>query len=272
MGLNPLDWDLGNVPPGIAWGGIDEAGRGAWAGPVVAACAVLDPDTARKWAHVLRDMRDSKQVAPERREDLVRELKTVLPAWSVAEMDALAIDRENILEATLMAMRQTVADLDPRPRLVFVDGNRHPDTGILERTVVDGDTLSCAVACASLLAKTHRDARMREMDERYPGYGFAKHKGYGTPAHREALKALGACAIHRISFAPVARHQRIDEDLPHMLKESLERCDSVLELHCWVDVHLRPAYGRLKLVWVETLRRRYATKLAQLAYQEGLGE
>jgi ribonuclease HII len=271
MGVNPLDWDLGNVPPGIRWAGIDEAGRGAWAGPVVAAAVVLDPDTARKWGHVLRDMKDSKQVAPERREELARELKTVVPAWSVAEVDALAIDRENILEATLSAMRQAAQKLEVRPRLVLVDGNRHPDTGILERTVVDGDALSCAIACASLLAKTHRDARLRAMDDLFPGYGFAKHKGYGTAAHREALKALGACAIHRISFAPVARLQRIDEDLPHALKESLERCDSVLELQCWVDVHLRPAYGRMKLVWVETLRRRYAAKLAQFAYQEGLG-
>lgn len=268
--MNPLDWDLGNIPPGIAWGGIDEAGRGAWAGPVVAACAVLDQATAKKWAHVLREAKDSKQLTPEKRDTLASELKVILPAWSVAEMDAIAIDRENILEATMMAMRQTVEKLEVKPRLVLVDGNRHPHTGILERTIVDGDTYSCAVACASILAKTHRDARMRQLDEIYEGYGFAKHKGYGTPGHREALKALGACAIHRISFAPVIKHQQVDEDLPRQLKESLEHCDSVLELHCWVDVNLRPAYGKLKLIWVETIRRRYADKLAKLAYKEGL--
>ncbi len=270
MKLNPLDWDLGNVPPGIRWAGVDEAGRGAWAGPVVAACAVLDQAVVQKWPQVLREVRDSKQLAPERREALAAELKAVLPGWSVMEMDALAIDRENILEATLMAMRGAVSKVEPKPRLVFVDGNRHPDTGILERTIVDGDTLSCAVACASILAKTHRDTRMRELEELHHGYGFAQHKGYGTALHRERLEALGACAIHRLSFGPVARYQRVDEDLPRQLKESLERCDSVLELQCWVEVHLRPSYGRLKLVWVETLRRRYATKLAKLAYQEGL--
>lgn len=268
--MNPLDWDLGNIPPGIAWGGIDEAGRGAWAGPVVAACAVLDQATAKKWTHVLREVKDSKQLAEEKRDALAAELKMILPAWSVAEMDAIAIDRENILEATMMAMRQTVEKLEVRPRLVLVDGNRHPHTGILERTIVDGDTLSCAVACASILAKAHRDEKMRRFDDLYQGFGFARHKGYGTAVHQEALKAMGATAIHRISFAPVVKHQRVDEDLPRLLKESLEKCDSVLELHCWVDVNLRPAYGNLRLVWVETLRRRYADKLAQLAYKEGL--
>lgn len=268
--MNPLDWDLGNVPPGILWGGIDEAGRGAWAGPVVAACAVLDPPTVRKWAHVLREVKDSKQLTAEKREALATELKAILPAWSVMELDAMAIDRENILEATMMAMRGAADRADPKPRLVFVDGNRHPHTGILERTVVDGDSLSCAIGCASILAKTHRDARMRELDELHAGYGFAQHKGYGTARHRAGLEALGACPIHRISFAPVAKYQRVDEAVRKRLNESLERCDSILELHCWVDVHLRPAYGQLKRVWVESLRRRYADKLATFAYTEGL--
>jgi ribonuclease HII len=111
---------------------------------------------------------------------------------------------------------------------------------------------------------------MHQLDDLYDGYGFARHKGYGTAAHREALQAKGACAIHRISFAPVVKYQQVDDGLPHRLKVSLEQCDSVLELHCWVDVNLRPAYGKLKLIWVETLRRRYADKLAQLAYREGL--
>src|SRR5215472_11695963 len=102
--MNPLDWDLGNVPPGIVWGGIDEAGRGAWAGPVVAACAVLDHDAARRWGHVLREVKDSKQLSPDAREALAVELKAALPAYGIAEMDAFAIDRENILQATLHAM------------------------------------------------------------------------------------------------------------------------------------------------------------------------
>ena len=266
--MNLLDWDLGNVPPGIAWGGVDEAGRGAWAGPVVAACAVLDHAAINKWRHVLKDARDSKQMRPERRETLAAELKVVLPAYAVFEVDNLGIDRENILEATLMAMRGAVAQLEMRPRILFVDGNQAPKSGLPERLLVEGDATSCAVACASILAKTHRDALMRDREDFYPGYGFAKHKGYGTAMHREALRSLGPCAIHRISYAPVISSQRPDEAAREELLRSLEKCTSILELHAWVEVHLRPAYGKLKLVWVETLRRRYALLLARAAARE----
>ncbi len=268
--VNPLDWDLGNVPAGIAWGGVDEAGRGAWAGPVVAACAVLDAGAVHKWGHVLRSVRDSKQLSPDRREAMARELMSVLPAWSVAEVDALAIDRENILEATLSAMRQAVSSLALRPRLLLVDGNRAPLTGLPERLVVDGDAISCAIGAASILAKAHRDARMVELEERYPGYGFAQHKGYGTDLHRARMRELGVSPVHRISYAPVAALQVVDEPLRDSLRHSLESCATVADLQAWVEQALRPAYGRLKLVWVETLRRRYAERLAQLATQEGL--
>ncbi len=268
--INPLDWDLGNVPPGVAWGGVDEAGRGAWAGPVVAACAVLDGDTVRKWGHVLRGVRDSKQLKPERREVLARELKAILPAYGIAEFDALAIDRENILEATMMAMRQSVTELAIRPRILFIDGNRAPRTGLPERLVVEGDALSCAIGAASILAKAHRDALMGGLEETYPGYGFGQHKGYGTALHRAQIAELGVSPIHRISYAPVAALQRVDEDLRDALRLSLDRCASVAELQTWVVSELRPAYGRLKLVWVETLRRRYADRLVQLA--DGAGE
>ena len=263
--INPLDWDLGNVPPGVAWGGVDEAGRGAWAGPVVAACAVLDAETVRKWGHVLRGVRDSKQLKPERREALAAELKAILPSYGIAEVDSLAIDRENILEATMMAMRQSVANLALRPRILFIDGNRGPRSGLPERLVVDGDALSCAIGAASILAKAHRDALMIGMEEPYPGYGFGQHKGYGTALHRARLQELGVTSVHRISYAPVAALQRVDEDLRDALHHSLDRCTTVGELQAWVVSDLRPAYGGLKLVWVETLRRRYADRLAQLA-------
>ena len=268
--VNPLDWDLGNVPPGIAWGGVDEAGRGAWAGPVVAACAVLDPASVHKWSHVLRSVRDSKQLAPEKREALARELKSVLAAWAIAEVDALAIDRENILEATLMAMRQAVSDLAARPQLLLVDGNRAPRTGLPERLVVDGDAFSCAIGAASILAKAHRDAQMVELEAQHPGYGFAQHKGYGTALHRARLRELGVSPVHRISYTPVAALQQVDEALRDELRNSLEHCATIGELQAWVASGLRPAYGRLKLVWVETLRRRYAERLAQLAATDGL--
>lgn len=263
--MNPLDWDLGNVPPGIAWGGVDEAGRGAWAGPVVAACAVLDGATVAKWGHVLRKIRDSKQVEPERREAMALELKAILPGWCVAEADNLAVDRENILEATLAAMRKAAQGAAPRPRILFVDGNRAPKSGLVERLVVDGDALSCAVACASILAKTHRDAQMRASEGPHPGFGFARHKGYGTPEHRLALDARGPCPLHRLSFAPVAARIRPDEDLLARLRASLEAARTGPELQAWVETELRPGYGRLNLAWIEALRHRYADRLASLA-------
>lgn len=264
-GINPLEWDLGNVPPGIAWGGVDEAGRGAWAGPVVAACAVLDHQAVARWSHVLRSAKDSKKVSPEKREALAAELKLVLTAWAVAEVDNLAIDRDNILQATLEAMRQSVSAVPVKPRILFVDGDRAPRTGLLERLLVEGDATSCAVAAASILAKTHRDALMRAMEAALPGYGFSHHKGYGTPEHRLALKTLGTSAVHRLSYAPVAALQQVDERLRASLSRSLADCSSVGQLQDWVERELRPAYGCLKLVWVEELRRSYGGKLARLA-------
>ena len=263
--MNPLDWDLGNTPPGISWAGVDEAGRGAWAGPVVAACAVLDREVAGRWGHVLRAARDSKQLAPDRREALAAELRMVLPGWAVAEVDNLGIDRENILEASLSAMRQSVAALKARPRILLVDGDRAPRTGLPERLVVDGDALSCAIACASILAKTHRDALMRDLDGQLPGYGFARHKGYGTQVHRQALRALGASPAHRLSYAPVAALVRPEEGLRGSLMAQIELCGSVAELQAGVAHSLRPAYGRLRLAWVEALRARYGERLAVLA-------
>jgi ribonuclease HII len=196
---------------------------------------------------------------------LATELKAILPAYAIAEMDAMAIDRENILEATLMAMRQAVSNLAVRPRILFVDGNRAPRTGLPERLVVDGDALSCAIGAASILAKAHRDALMVGLETTHPGYGFDQHKGYGTALHRTRIAALGVSPIHRISYAPIRALQSVDEDLRDALHKSLDACRTVVELQAWVELDLRPVYGRLKLVWVETLRRRYADRLARFA-------
>jgi ribonuclease HII len=195
---------------------------------------------------------------------LAAELKSILPAYAIGELDALAIDRENILEATMMAMRQSVTNLSLRPRLLFIDGNRGPRTGLPERLVVDGDALSCAIGAASILAKAHRDALMIGLEEPHPGYGFGQHKGYGTALHRARLRELGVSPVHRISYAPVAALQQVDEELRTQLHHSLDACATVAALRTWVEQELRPAYGRLKLVWVETLRRRYADRLVQL--------
>jgi ribonuclease HII len=266
--VNPLDWDLGNVPPGIPWGGLDEAGRGAWAGPVVAACAVLDPPTVARWGHVLRTARDSKALQPERRALLAAELKMILPAWSVAEVDNLAIDRDNILEATLQAMRQAARQVELKPRILFVDGNRAPRTGLPERLVVDGDALSCAVACASILAKTHRDALLLEREAAQPGYRFDLHKGYGTPVHRERLAALGPSPWHRLSYAPVAAQMRPEPAVLEALEGALARCATPAELQAWVEAELRPVYGRLDPAWLEGLRDTYGRMLAASAGTE----
>lgn len=256
-----LDWDLGNIPPGIPWGGVDEAGRGAWAGPVVAACAVLDRPTCERWGHVLRSARDSKKLSPQKRTSLATELKAILPAYAIAEVDNLSIDRENILEASMEAMRQAVSRLGVKPRILLVDGDRAPRTGLPERLVVEGDALSCAVACASILAKTHRDALLESLDVPHPGYGFGRHKGYGTPEHRKALQALGTCAVHRLSYAPVLALQQVSEEAHNTVSDALERCTTVEELHQWVGTLLKPAYGLLAPGWVDALRDRYARKL-----------
>jgi len=200
---SPLDWDLANLPTGIVWGGADEAGRGAWAGPVVAAAVTLDRETAKKWRNVLGKARDSKTLSPEKRSALAMELKAILPSWSASIVDNRAIDRDNILEATKAAMRQAIRELTIVPALVLIDGNHAPGSGLKERTLIDGDAISCAIACASILAKTYRDELMAALDAVYPQYGFAKHKGYGTKAHQAAIKQYGPCPIHRMSYRPL---------------------------------------------------------------------
>jgi ribonuclease HII len=200
---SPLDWDLANLPTGIVWGGADEAGRGAWAGPVVAAAVALDREIAKKWRGVLGKARDSKTLKPEKRSALAMELKAVLRSWSISAVDNRAIDRDNILEATKAAMRQAIQELTIKPDLILIDGDHAPGSGLAERTLVGGDAISCAIACGSILAKTYRDELMAALDAAYPLYGFAKHKGYGTKEHQAAIREHGPCPIHRMSYRPL---------------------------------------------------------------------
>ncbi|MBL0292474.1 MAG: ribonuclease HII [Betaproteobacteria bacterium] len=179
--------------------GIDEAGRGPLAGPVVAAAVILDP------ARPIAGLRDSKLLSAARRDELAVAIRARALAWSVAAADVDEIDALNILQATLLAMRRACEDLDVVPDEAWVDGDRCPALACPARAIVKGDRDVAAISAASILAKTARDALLVELDRVYPAYGFARHKGYGTAEHLAALAALGPCPAHRRSFAPVAQ-------------------------------------------------------------------
>jgi ribonuclease HII len=179
--------------------GVDEAGRGPLAGPVYAAAVILDP------ARPILGLRDSKLLSAARRECLAVEIRASALAWAVASADVAEIDSLNILQATLVAMQRAVAALAPAPVEVLVDGKQVPRLACPARAIVKGDRDVAAISAASILAKTARDAVLRDLHTLYPLYGFAQNKGYGTPEHLAALAQHGPCAAHRRSFAPVAK-------------------------------------------------------------------
>ena len=189
------DWSFERAETGVI-AGVDEAGRGPTAGPVIAAAVILDP------AHAPEGLNDSKALSPAARERLYAELLDVAQI-GVGAAEPEEIDRANILEATMRAMTRAVAALPCAPDVALIDGDRAPRLTCRARTVVKGDTLSLSIAAASIIAKVARDRLMAEAHERWPVYGFAAHAGYPTAAHREALLAHGPCPIHRRSFAPV---------------------------------------------------------------------
>jgi ribonuclease HII len=187
-------WDL----PGLM-AGVDEAGRGPLAGPVVAAAVILDD------LNPIKGLNDSKKLTPLRREKLFDEIRAKALCCSVAQASVEEIDRLNILQATLLAMRRAVEGLRLKPAKVLVDGNRLPVLDVYAEAIVKGDATVPAISAASILAKVTRDRWCAELDQQYPQYGFAAHKGYGTAEHLEALRAHGACPEHRKTFAPVAQ-------------------------------------------------------------------
>ena len=174
--------------------GVDEAGRGPLAGPVCAAAVILPPNVE------IPGLNDSKKLSDKKRRELYPVIKETAIAYGIAFADHREIDEINILQATYLAMERAINQLEVKPELALIDGNRAKDFGIPVETVVHGDSLSASIAAASVLAKVTRDDYMLKMAEEYPGYDFEIHKGYGTKAHYAALTELGASPIHRMSF------------------------------------------------------------------------
>lgn len=177
--------------------GVDEAGRGPLVGPVVAGAVILDA------ANPIQGLADSKKLSEAKRETLAQVIKSQALAWSVAFVDAATIDEVNILQASLLAMKQAVESLEQQPGRVLVDGNRLPAWRYEAEAIVKGDSKVEAISAASILAKVARDAWMLELHREYPGYGFDRHKGYPTRDHMACLQSLGICPHHRRSFRPV---------------------------------------------------------------------
>ena len=193
----PLNW----AAPGLA-AGVDEAGRGPLAGPVVAAAVILDPRQG------IAGLADSKKLTARRREQLFDQIQDKALCCAIGQASVEEIDRLNILQATLLAMQRAVAGLRLVPARVLVDGNRLPRLPMLAEAIVGGDAKVPAISAASILAKVHRDRWCEQIDAEYPQYGFAAHKGYGTAAHLAALRQHGPTPWHRRSFAPVAQALR----------------------------------------------------------------
>ncbi len=210
--------------------GLDEAGRGAWAGPVAAAAVILPNDSAVQ--EKLDGVRDSKQLSPERRAELAQVIEGHAAAWSCGFSSNDEIDCYGIVPATRLAMMRALAGLQLLPQHLLIDALFLPDIDLPQSALIKGDQRSLSIAAASILAKHNRDDWMIESDREFPGYGFAEHKGYGTRAHQAALKSLGATPLHRMSFRPLKEmipgYEAFDdlpgkpneEDLPNTIKVS----------------------------------------------------
>ena len=188
-----------SVPHGQLVAGVDEVGRGPLAGAVVAAAVILDP------ARPISGLTDSKKLSARRRDALFEVIREQSLAWAIGRAEVEEIDRINILQASLLAMERAVTALSLAAELALVDGNRCPRLPCPARAIIKGDLSEPCISAASILAKVTRDREMEQLEQQYPGYGFAGHKGYPTKVHLEALMRLGPSAVHRRSFGPVAR-------------------------------------------------------------------
>lgn len=179
--------------------GVDEAGRGPLAGPVIAAAVILDPDQP------IEGLMDSKKLSEKQRESLLDEIQQSALCWAVGRAEVGEIDQINILQASLLAMRRAVEALQHYPDVALVDGNHLPKLNCQAQAIIKGDSKVPAISAASIIAKVTRDREMLELEQLYPGYGLAKHKGYPTRAHMQALQELGVSPVHRCSYAPVRK-------------------------------------------------------------------
>jgi len=231
-GRSPTEVDL-TAAPGLVCG-VDEAGRGPLAGPVVAAAVILDP------AHPIAGLDDSKVLSAKKREALFEQIREHALAYCVAEASVEEIDTLNILQATMLAMRRAVEGLSLTPELAQIDGNRCPPLAVPAQAIIGGDALVPAISAASILAKVTRDRQLVEMHQAHPQYGFDVHAGYGTARHMQALEQYGPCVHHRRSFAPVRKAwERLDAagGLP-------VQGDAVADAKSIIDVAVGPALER----------------------------
>jgi ribonuclease HII len=231
--------------------GVDEAGRGCLAGPVVAAAVILPSEVD------IPGLDDSKKLSPQKRERLLEEIRGVAVGIGIGRVEAEEIDRINILQAALKGMRLALDQLGVEPQQVLIDGNRKPQSRFPEIAVIDGDALSLSIAAASVVAKVHRDHLMIEYDARFPEYRFAKHKGYGSAAHLLALQTHGPCPLHRRSFGPVAELVRNERsELFQTFCEGLEACRNPEELER-LGQFIKEGAAELGNRDLEELRRRF---------------
>ena len=243
----------------IKWvAGVDEVGRGCLAGPVVAAAVILPPQVG------ILALDDSKKLKPEKREELLQEIVEKAAAVGLGQVEAEEIDRINILQASLKAMRLALAQLRFKPQQVLVDGDRTPQSPFPEMAVADGDARSQSIAAASVVAKVYRDRLMLERERQYPQYGFGRHKGYGTHQHLYALQQHGLCPLHRRSFRPVARlvdKRRSSEFV--IFRKRLENSRSHGELER-SGRRIRSVRDQLSVQELQDLRRIYKVRLRDL--------
>ena len=238
--------------------GVDEVGRGCLAGPVVAAAVILPSET------VIPGLDDSKRLAPGQREELFDRIGSVAVGVGLGWVDPEEIDRLNILEASMEAMRVALRALQPHPQLVLVDGNRKPESGWDERTVIDGDQRSMSIAAASVVAKVERDRAMTKLAHCFPQYGFATNKGYGSSEHMEALRNHGPCRLHRRSFGPVADLLgRTESDSYRVFAEGIDSCLDSAELKRMGE-HIKAAGNDISPDELKSLRRLYRLQSRRL--------